>query len=261
MGIFDAVVCITLEDAHDRQNTFTRIFEGLSIPFEFYKAKRSEYGGRYGCFESHINVCRRAYDSGYKNVLIFEDDAIPTKGYDERLFKEVSDVMRRDNDWERIQLGYSIISNFNDYGALFRLLSSERVSSHIIRYHGCFTHAMCISRKGMKKILEAAPIELRKGGHIEHVDVWLNKTLSRDHQYCTIPIMFDQDWCIPTNNIPNSFLEKYIMRPNQCFLGKLPVLYYLPMIRYYRNEILIFLLLFFILLVIDVKMIKKNKNK
>jgi GR25 family glycosyltransferase involved in LPS biosynthesis len=74
-NFFDKIYCINLKHRPDRYISATKVFNDLNIPnVEFYITEKSSKGGRYGCFESHINVIKKAYNEGYNNILIFEDD-------------------------------------------------------------------------------------------------------------------------------------------------------------------------------------------
>lgn len=74
MEFFDAIYCINLYDRIDRYNSSKKLFKKHNIPVKYYRTHKHPEGGLHGCFESHINVINLAYNSGAKNVLIFEDD-------------------------------------------------------------------------------------------------------------------------------------------------------------------------------------------
>lgn len=90
---FSKIVCITLEDQVQRQESTRKLLTSLGIPFEFYYVKRHPRGGRVGCFDSHVRVIRQALQEGHPNILIFEDDVRTTPGYDINVIKEATHFM------------------------------------------------------------------------------------------------------------------------------------------------------------------------
>ena len=92
---FDKIVCINLKSRPDRYLSAIKEFQKLNINnVEFYFADKSSKGGRYGCFESHINVIQKCYDEGCNNILIFEDDIRPSNFYSLDLLKSSIEFMR-----------------------------------------------------------------------------------------------------------------------------------------------------------------------
>jgi len=238
-SLFDGIICITLADAKDRHEHMRHIIEQTQIPVEFYYAKRHPLGGRVGCFDSHVAVTKLAYERGYKNVLILEDDLLPTASYDPRIIAKAMEVTQpdKDPDWEMIQFGYWPMRDVDDiFGILFYLTSPE-VSPYVVRYQALACVAYALSRKAMKKIVEQAPSILATATPktAPHYDIWLQSIIAKCHAYCTIPQMFDQKWCMPTYNSAESTLEQVIFRPNQCLFEWSQLCHTLSLVRYYRN--------------------------
>ena len=68
-NFFDKIICINLRNRTDWNESAKNVFNKLKIPnVEFYFADKSSKGGRYGCFESHINVIKKAYIQDCDNI-------------------------------------------------------------------------------------------------------------------------------------------------------------------------------------------------
>jgi len=72
----DKIIYINLDHRQDRRDIMSKFFEEGQIPLEkvvrFSAIKRSY--APLGCVESHTEVLRIAKKSGWKNVLVLEDD-------------------------------------------------------------------------------------------------------------------------------------------------------------------------------------------
>lgn len=238
--MFDAVFCITLEGQEERQKYMSNIFKAIrpqikSEP-EMYVAKRHPRGGLVGCFSSHIEVCKIALQRGVTNVLIFEDDIVITSGYDQEIFDDVNKFMKDNDDWECIQFGYgpALSKSFLNFG---RLLVAPRVSKHLVKYFGLHTHANCLSRKGLEKIVKFGYQELEKND-IKHYDQWLYDILDMNATYGVVPMIFDQYWCFQTTNSYKNIIEK-LYRPLACFYMQTQFYYKWSLLRYYRTSLII----------------------
>lgn len=58
--------------------------------------------GAYGCLKSHIKVCDLAIESGYKKILVLEDDFILTRQFQSKFYNFLSNVP---DDWQALWLG------------------------------------------------------------------------------------------------------------------------------------------------------------
>jgi GR25 family glycosyltransferase involved in LPS biosynthesis len=230
---FDAIYCITLKDNIDRQASASRIANQFGIPLQFFRVDKHPKGGRYGCFESHVELIRFLYNRGANKVLIFEDDFIPSPGYSSDAIGDILRFMTIDQDWDYIQLGYLPVQRLHDPSWLWKFPNSERHSKYLYKFGGLLTHAYCVSRKGMSKILEQShPLLKLDDQHIPHIDIWYNK-IFRDTAYCACPILFDQKWCFPTDNVPANPVEAYLIRPMQCNVEKWALLYHISKMPMY----------------------------
>lgn len=103
---FGSIVCISLRD--------------IDCPFRFHLVERDRRGGRVGCFTSHIEVIREAYDRGQKSVMIFEDDVVATPAYNSKIIREICRYL----EWELVQFGYGPECPFS----ILRFIASGRAS-------------------------------------------------------------------------------------------------------------------------------------
>lgn len=55
-GLFDDIVCITLETLPQRRIHAQSVFDMHGIPARFFTAQLHPKGGRYGCFDSHAQL-------------------------------------------------------------------------------------------------------------------------------------------------------------------------------------------------------------
>jgi hypothetical protein len=241
--IFDDIVCITLEGSIDRQERVAKVFESLNIHPRFYVAKKNPRGGRVGCFESHINVIREAYNKGSQTVLIFEDDIIPTLGYTQIHLDNATTFMKNNTYWDYVQLGWGPDFEKMRPSNIYNFLTSQEVSPNIYKFAGIFTQSYALSRKGMETILlsyakdniTTLPDEI-----YPHYDQYLLQILT--NKYCVAPILFDQTWCQPSYNQPKTTVEN-ILRKFTCIAESTYFFYIISLVLIYRVQILFFLLI------------------
>jgi hypothetical protein len=209
-NFFDKIICINLKSRPDRYESSLKEFKKLNINnVEFYFAEKSSKGGKYGCFESHINVIKKCYNEGYYNILIFEDDLRPSNFYNIELLNESIEFMKN-NNWDIFYLGY-FIGNDDIFDNI--LISYNIIKNNIIQYNPCATHAYCLNRNSMKKILSTYE------QYIEtlHLDVYYcDRKLFTN--YCVIPLMFEQHYCYDIDNQIDT-IKEYCIRRTQCFFG------------------------------------------
>jgi GR25 family glycosyltransferase involved in LPS biosynthesis len=243
---FDRIVCINLKERQDKYNNVKKVFEKINIKVEFYFANKHPTSGRIGCFESHINVIKQSYNNNDKFILIFEDDVINTSSYNENNIQYIVDFMKK-NEWcEYFQLGYSILPHeMYDYLNSKTLISTE--NSSIIQYNGNTAHSYILNRSGMKRILQ------------NWEDVVYNKKLDLDIYYKDIfkhngasicPILFDQNFCIDSDNDKATTFYYKTMRNISCFQYNYSFLYYFSLFRFYLNFLILLICLFLIFIVL-----------
>jgi GR25 family glycosyltransferase involved in LPS biosynthesis len=211
---FDSIVCISLYEAVERQQQCVNNFKKLGIKnYEFYKTQRHKEGGRFGCFMSHINVIENEYHKGSENVLIFEDDFMPSSSYNENVIQEVIDFIDdQQRNWDIMYLGHCVISyDVNSY-------IPKKITNNIYKMKPFCTQALILSRKGMIKILKEASIYLEKTipKNVIHYDKFLSNILTET--YCVLPMQFVQNMCTESYNSKDMPLIEKILRSVPVFM-------------------------------------------
>lgn len=216
---FDGIFCISLKHRSDRHESVSRVFEriGITNMVKLHLVEKSPLGGMYGCFESHIQVIKSCYEQEKENILIFEDDMFPTPSYSLEKIKLGVDFMKF-NNYDIFYFGCFPINE--KYDNIFRARS---FSANIIEYRPNATHAYCLSRRGMRKVLEQYVDYIGKF----HLDYYY--TLLQLNSYCMIPILFDQHLCLPHDNEAKQ-LNHIIARRAQCFIEKTALNYHITYI-------------------------------
>lgn len=245
-AVFGDIVCINLETVPERRKYAQDVFHRLGIPARFFTAKRHPQGGRYGCFDSHIQVVRRAYDAGLDTVLVFEDDIVPTPACTPDGIAPMATFMKTDRDWDILYLGY-IPCSMAWAGAPFLL--APLAAPGILRYNPITAHALCYSRRGMHKILHGGYEDVI--GKI-HYDIWLARLGLRT--YCCLPMLFEQQFSF-SSSIPAYNLLEQIARSLAPFLEKHLVFYRISVAKklLLENQIALVILVIAMLVVRAIK--------
>jgi GR25 family glycosyltransferase involved in LPS biosynthesis len=239
--IFNTITCITLAGNTKRQDLAKKNLNGLGINFEFYIAQKHPKGGRIGCFDSHINVIREAYNKRAQRILIFEDDVIPSPGYSEQLLNKATEFMKKTTDWNIFQLGWVFNVVDDKLPIITKLVTINEVSPNIFDTIGLGGHAYCLSYSGIKKIIDNyEQVLYNESSDVIHYDKFL-VNIFKDNAYSLAPIIFDQHWCLQSDNIPYGLLEKY-GRKFQCITEVTKIMYVLSLLFLYRKEIVALLL-------------------
>lgn len=237
-SFFGDIVCINLETRPDRKLHSSNVFNQLNIPAKYVTVKKHAKGGIYGCFDSHISVLLKAYNEGKDNLLVFEDDIIPTDSYDITHITNGISFMQNNKEWDIFYYGYFV---FN-YDIQHPFITSSRAIGYnnIIQYNPFATHAMVYSRRGMEKIVKTYQNYLGK----LHYDIYLaGHTGLRN--FCYTPILFDQRLCFASDIEPNNQIER-VARNMQCFADRNKVLYKVSLFKYFidaYNHIILLLIM------------------
>lgn len=143
-SFFDKIYCINLYTRKDRYSSSKKIFKKHNIPVTYYQTHKHPTSGLQGCFESHINVIKKAYDEGAKNVLIFEDDL--RSNFSLKKLQQSIKFMK-DKYWDIFYLG--AVPDI-------RYKGTTKVSSFpgIYKLDGICTHAYAVNYRAMKKLKE-----------------------------------------------------------------------------------------------------------
>jgi GR25 family glycosyltransferase involved in LPS biosynthesis len=225
---FDDIVCINLDISVERKKHAQHYFDKLGIPARFFTAKKHPVGGMYGCFDSHIQILKEAYEKGLNNILVFEDDFLPTASYSEEKLQSAIDFMKSNNDWDIMHLGYSFIKD--DQNGLSTIFNATNCTSDIVKYNPFFTQALCYSRKAMKTILENYTESI---GMI-HYDVFIASYLHLN-SYCILPMIFDQNFYFQHNNQADDAIE-VVIRWLFPFLAFTKFNYMVTLLKYWVNK-------------------------
>jgi hypothetical protein len=208
-SFFGDVVCINLDHRKDRRDYSESVFKKHNIPARFMTVSKHPKGGVYGCFDSHIKIVLEAYRQGRDNVLVFEDDLLPTDSYNINNLMNAISFMRNEKDWDIFYFGYMVF-NF-DINYLF--LNAQKVPNynHIVQYNPFATHAMVYSKRAIEKIVRTYPKYLGK----EHYDIYLSHGLHLKN-FCYTPMLFDQKFCFASDIESRNLLEA-TAKNIQCF--------------------------------------------
>ena len=209
---FGDIVCITLKETQERKKHVEKLYKQYNIPGRFFVTQKHPLGGLYGCFDSHINVIKEAYDNNIEYLLIFEDDFKPTSQYNEKLLSKAIEFMKNNDDWEVFFLGHLNVGPSDIYNVNAKtIFSSKKISDNIIEFNPYGAQALCYNRKCMKKILE----EYKYYIGFCHYDDFLSAKLKLK-SYCICPILFDQNLYF-NYNIEAQDPWEYILRKSYPF--------------------------------------------
>lgn len=192
-NFFDQIHCISLKSRDDRYRAAQDTFNKLGIKnVKFYRPEKHPTDPTIGCFESHLHVVKESYEKNHKYILIFEDDAVPTKDYDPSLIQEGINFMKNNPNWEIFMLGYG------DFA-----LSMVPVTKNIVKLQALMGHAYCLSRRGMKKVVEDGLNFLYRKRILPGIKVFrgIDAFYSiKLKMFGLYPMQFDQNWSLGTDN-------------------------------------------------------------
>lgn len=227
---------IKTQDRHESANhVFKQI--GVANKVSFFKVDKSPKGGMYGCFESHIQVIKDSYRRGDESVLIFEDDIFPTAVFSASLIQNGVDFMQRNTgEWDLFYYGYFVTNEYLD-----NIFKTTLVAPHVIQFRPNATHAYCISRKGMEKVLKMYQKFIGK----VQIDGFLSSDVLGMQSFCMVPMLFEQILCLPHDNEAKK-LTHHVFRHAACVGEKTKVQYILSMFVWLIQENKIALFVFLI---------------
>lgn len=225
---FDDVVCINLDISVDRKEHSQMFFDKFNIPARFYTAKKHPNGGMYGCFESHIEILKDAFARNLNNILVFEDDFLPTESYSEEKLQTAIDFMKSNEDWDILHLGYSTLKD--DIYGVSTIFHSTYYSDDIVQYNACCAQALCYSKRAIKAILDNYQDFI---GRV-HYDMFLSCYMGFTN-YCVLPMLFDQNFYLPHNNESNDAIE-FFLRALFPLLAFTKINYRASLLKYICNK-------------------------
>jgi GR25 family glycosyltransferase involved in LPS biosynthesis len=200
---FDDIICINLDISTERKKHSEHYFAELGIPARFFTATKHPRGGMYGCFDSHIQVLKDAYKRGLNNILIFEDDFLPTPSYTKERVHNAISFMKSNEDWDLMYFGYSFLKD--DSNGLQTIFDAKYCTPDIVKYNPYLTQAVCYSKKAIKTVVE----NYEECFGILHYDEYLGSYLKLN-SYCVVPMLFDQNFQLQHNNEGRDIFEKLI---------------------------------------------------
>ena len=227
-SFFGDVVCINLESRPDRRAYAQKVFDDLRIPARFLTVPKHPQGGIYGCFDSHMIVVLEALREGKDNVLVFEDDLLPTASYSPAQIQDAVRFMQSDTTWDIFYLGYM---TFNFDSAFIQARPVGPRHPHVVQYNPFATHAMVYSHRAMESIAKT----YRK--YIEekmHYDIFLSGHAQLTN-YCYAPTLFDQAMCMASDIEAATTLE-WVCRSVQCGIERSKIVYYVSLLKYHLGR-------------------------
>ncbi len=192
---FDAAFCINLARRPDRWERFTK---QIPADWPFVEIQRFDAvdgrqvptpawwragAGAWGCARSHVTLIERALNSGWKSLLIFEDDAVFCEGFTGRVTEFLKELP---NSWGMIYLG-------GQHLAIDRH-PPQKVSDGVYRpYNVNRTHAYALQRPTMEKVYQhLMRNDWQRNHHIDHHFGLLHQTRQAP-VYCPATWLVGQD--------------------------------------------------------------------
>ena len=238
---FDRIVCITLRDVVEaRRPIVLQEFARIGVPadkIEFFVVDRHPQGGRKGCFDSHVRVLQAVYDGDptCERLLVLEDDVKLAPSFSHSAMAACARHMVANRDWDVFYLGHG---GTDWVHLLHDALFARMIGPHIVEKRCILTHALVVSRRGMRKIIGAGLRELasKSGQDVTHYDVFVAGLPDARH-LCAVPMQFDQRWCWGTSNMPASTTEA-LVRKVQCYIERTDLLALYSFEPYHRFGIM-----------------------
>jgi hypothetical protein len=223
----DEAYYINLDHRTDKKEIIENHFNEMGIG-QFVKRKKAFFpsdlgypqleNGKYEalaygkcCMYSHIEVIKEAKQKGFKNVLIFEDDAkfYTDGGYSPiKVITEAIEQLKKIPNWELFYLGTDPGTTFNEF---------DQVNRNLVKtIEAIGTHAVLVNHTIFDKIINE---------YIYHnaIDIYLTTTYRQ--KYLAYPMAVTQR-CGITNDIgPHNYdgmceeywLDKYNKKLNKLF--------------------------------------------
>ena len=158
----DNVYLINMDKDTERLKEVTKICDKVGIKFQRFSGVKAsdlsqnildkyipeeiqKYGtnGMIGCGLSHLFIWQDAVKNNYKNILVLEDDVHFTDTFNEYIINALEEIP---NDYDILYLGYKDLYSCE--------APKDSSFNYIYKpYFPLLTHAMIISNKGLKKLL------------------------------------------------------------------------------------------------------------
>jgi len=214
------IACINLYERPDRYKSCRTEFEKLDILdlVYFYRTHKNITSGRKGCYESHLELYKKAVKEDLEYMLIFEDDFKVNPNYEENkdiIYKNIKKLLNDENvSWSRISLMDTLhISDYTEVYPLKKKTFSETIKNGGI-YFANFTNAKCYFIKN-----DAMKLMIEKGVTTNHIDMELFHSLKDTIQIRILPPLVtdglfssDIDWTI--DKLDNCVLAEETVKHN-----------------------------------------------
>ena len=194
----DHAYCVNLDRRSDRWDFFKNQISNLDLPIERFSAvdgstldlpaKLKPYVGAIGCKESHIAIYRKALDSGFNKIVVFEDDCV-ILGHEDRFKRFLASIpfnWKWFNAFEPFLEYPNVVENFAYYRSSYAVKSS---------------HCYGISKEFMRLMVEAHEKDQYPETRSIHVDMLINDVAIKNDIRCYSPRSpIDQNQDIKTDN-------------------------------------------------------------
>lgn len=149
-GIF----CINLYEREDKYKQMCQTFKkhNLLHRVKWHRVHKSFKGGKYGCYESHLNVYKQALKLNLPYILVCEDDIQFKDNFESEMSKVMNLITDPNFKWDIIKLGDNHL-----------ILHDDSINEMLYRSKSNGFECYLINRSAMKKMVNIGIID-------EHVD-------------------------------------------------------------------------------------------
>lgn len=180
-------VVISLEDEgvqrRELLEMWTQSVFGEKVVVSYHLPRKHPVSSQHGAFHSVFEVIEKAYNDGEKHLMLFEDIVKPTEHCDmDKLFEYVHKLDSTVPSWEVLYLGHFLIQVL------------DKVFPGVVEGFCIATHAIVLSRQGMKHLLMELPKYWGIPDIVKPIDMAIIEILknSRKVTFATVPVMFSQ---------------------------------------------------------------------
>lgn len=176
---FDGIYCLSLRKRLDRQEQARKVFSEVVCPVQFYLCEKGKYSPAYHISNAHSDIAENALKRGYKNILVFEDDAELYPNVDVlSLLRTVIFFIKK------YRYSFFFLGCF-PHAITFRVIPSALDNVYKIEGGWSQWHAYVLSRKGMEAVARfQLPKDAKRG-----LDCFFDSEAER---YALFPMMFRQ---------------------------------------------------------------------
>jgi GR25 family glycosyltransferase involved in LPS biosynthesis len=149
------IYCINLYERDDRYNYVKKEFNKYNLNVHFVRNYKHKLGGRYGCFDSHIQCLKDAKKNNIDVCLVFEDDISLTQDCN-KIISNCLNFIKKNKQTDII------------YGGGRYLYLDKHITNNI--YSGKSSGAFCvfITKKLIKLILSNYKKYIATNLHYDH---------------------------------------------------------------------------------------------